>query len=91
MQNGLIERFNRSYREAELDMFVFQSLEAVREQTERWRRECNEERSHEALGHMTPREYLLSQNAALSFIHGPKLRRVTCWPRRNASYYLSPS
>jgi hypothetical protein len=26
MQNGFIERFNRSYREAVLDMFVFQSL-----------------------------------------------------------------
>lgn len=25
MQNGFIERFNRSYREVVLDMFVFQS------------------------------------------------------------------
>jgi hypothetical protein len=33
MQNGFIERFNRSYREAVLDMFVFQSLSEVREQT----------------------------------------------------------
>ena len=29
MQNGFIERFNRSYREAVLDMFVFQSLSEV--------------------------------------------------------------
>ena len=36
MQNGFIERFNRSYREAVLDMFVFQSLSEVREQTEQW-------------------------------------------------------
>jgi hypothetical protein len=34
MQNGFIERFNRSYREAVLDMFVFQSLSEVREETE---------------------------------------------------------
>jgi len=27
MQNGFIERFNRSYREVVLDMFVFQSLD----------------------------------------------------------------
>ena len=30
MQNGFIERFNRSYREAVLDMFVFQRLTSSR-------------------------------------------------------------
>ena len=62
MQNGFIERFNRSYREAVLDMYVFQSLDEVREQTERWLKEYNEERPHEALGNLTPREYLLTKN-----------------------------
>ena len=66
MQNGFIERFNRSYREAVLDMFVFQSLDEVRKQTEKWLREYNEERPHEALGHLTPREYLLTQTAEVS-------------------------
>ncbi len=33
MQNGFTERFNRSYREAVPDMFVFQTLNEVREQT----------------------------------------------------------
>jgi len=66
MQNGFIERFNRSYREAVLDMFVFQSLEEVREQTEKWLKEYNEERPHEALGHLTPREYRLTQIAEVS-------------------------
>ena len=61
MQNGFIERFNRSYREAVLEMYVFQSLQEVREQTEKWLREYNEERPHESLGHLTPREYLLTQ------------------------------
>ena len=61
MQNGFIERFNRSYREAVLDMFVFQTLDEVREQTELWLKEYNEERPHESLGNMTPREYLLTQ------------------------------
>ena len=39
MQNGFIERFNRSYREAVLDMYVFRTLEEVWEQTESWIRE----------------------------------------------------
>ena len=66
MQNGFIERFNRSYREAVLDMFVFQSLDEVREQTEKWLKEYNEERPHEALGHLTPREYRLTQTLEVS-------------------------
>jgi putative transposase len=66
MQNGFIERFNRSYREAVLDMFVFQELSEVREQTEKWMKEYNEERPHESLGHMTPREYLLTPRPEIS-------------------------
>lgn len=66
MQNGFIERFNRSYREAVLDMFVFQTLNEVREQTETWLKEYNEERPHDSLGDMTPREFLLTQNPEVS-------------------------
>ena len=66
MQNGFIERFNRSYRQAVLDMFVFQTLNEVREQTEMWLREYNEERPHDALGDMTPREFLLTQAPEIS-------------------------
>src|SRR5438552_92985 len=66
MQNGFIERFNRSYREAVLDMFVFQTLNEVREQTEKWLKEYNEERPHDSLGDMTPREFLLTQNPEVS-------------------------
>ena len=66
MQNGFIERFNRSYREAVLDMYVFQSLHEVRELTEQWIKEYNEERPHESLGHRTPREYLLTQTPEIS-------------------------
>jgi putative transposase len=62
MQNGFIERFNRSYREAILDMYMFQNLDEVREQTERWLKEYNEERPHESLGNLTPKEYLLASD-----------------------------
>ena len=66
MQNGFIERFNRSYRQAVLDMYVFTTLNEVREQTENWLKEYNEERPHDALGDMTPREFLLTQMPEIS-------------------------
>jgi putative transposase len=59
MQNGSIERFNRTYREAVLDQYVFNTLTEVREHTERWLKEYNEDRPHESLGDLTPKECLL--------------------------------
>lgn len=53
MQNGFIERFNRSYREAVLDMYLLRTLDEVREQTEYWIKEYNEERPQESLGNLT--------------------------------------
>ena len=58
MQNGFIERFNRTYRTEVLDMFVFKRLKEVQEITESWVTEYNEERPHESLGNLTPKEYL---------------------------------
>ncbi len=66
MQNGFIERFNRSYREAVLDMYLFRSLDEVRGQTEFWVKEYNGERPHESLGNLTPREYLLTKHPETS-------------------------
>jgi len=57
-QNSFIERFNRTYRNEILDMYVFSRLSEVREITENWIKEYNEERPHESLGNMTPVEYL---------------------------------
>jgi putative transposase len=83
MQNGFIERFNRSYREAVLDMFVFQSLLEVREQTELWLKEYNEERPHKSLGHLTPREYLLTKKWKSLVIRGCNCGRLTFRPSVN--------
>ena len=47
MRNGFVERFNRSYREGVLDMYIFQTLSEVRERTEIWMKQYNEERSHD--------------------------------------------
>lgn len=56
-QNGYIERFNRSYREAILDAYLFRTLEEVRQKTEEWMIYYNTERPHESLGNLTPFEY----------------------------------
>lgn len=57
-QNSYIERFNRTYREEVLDFYVFSTLTEVREITEDWIKDYNEQRPHEALGQMTPTEFL---------------------------------
>lgn len=59
MQNGYIERFNRTYRQGVLDMYVFNTLAEVREITDRWIRDYNEERGHDSLGKLTPKEFRL--------------------------------
>ena len=57
-QNAYIERFNRTYREELLDLYIFESLTEVREKTYWWRIGYNEERPHDALGNMTPAGYM---------------------------------
>ncbi|WP_223303781.1 IS3 family transposase [Dickeya dianthicola] len=54
MQNGFIERFNKTLRTEILDMYLFRTLSEVRELTEDWRTEYNEERPHSSLGDMPP-------------------------------------
>jgi len=58
MQNGFVERFNRTYRTEVLDLYIFKKLKEVQEITDSWVIEYNEERPHESLGNLTPKEYL---------------------------------
>ena len=58
-QNSYVERFNRTYRDEILNMYLFRSLAEVREITDRWMLEYNTERPHDSLNDMTPKEYLL--------------------------------
>lgn len=57
MQNGYIERFNRLYREAVLDAYLFFDLDQVRQLTAEWMEEYNLRRPHESLGNLTPNEW----------------------------------
>ena len=62
-QNSYIERFNRTFRDEVLNMYVFRTLNEVREISENWMREYNEERPHDSLGDLTPWEYLAQHQA----------------------------
>lgn len=54
MQNGYIERFNKTYRTEVLDCYVFTSLNEVRRMTEDWRHRYNHERPQRSPGGSMP-------------------------------------
>ena len=62
-QNSFIERFNRTYRTEVLNLYIFHKLSEVKEITNNWIKEYNEERPHTALGRLTPKEYRLNKYA----------------------------
>ena len=57
-QNSFIERFNRTYRHEILDRYIFNNLTQVKEITETWLNEYNEERPHQALNNLAPMQFL---------------------------------
>lgn len=58
-QNGYIERFNRTFREAVLDAYLFSSIQEVRDLAEEWLEDYNAIRPHEALGGLPPYQYAI--------------------------------
>ena len=61
-QNGYVERFNRLFREDVLDMNIFENINQVREMTEEFIDDYNNEHPHDSLGDMSPIEFLNHKN-----------------------------
>jgi len=57
MQNGYIERFNKSYRGGVLDAYLFDNIDEVREVSQVWVDDYNCRRPHDALGGLPPKIY----------------------------------
>jgi putative transposase len=58
VQNAFIESFNGKFRDECLNEHWFLTLPEAQRVIEAWRREYNEERTHSALGHVTPQEFI---------------------------------
>src|SRR5262249_47277228 len=60
-QNGVVERFFRSLKEECVWQHSFPSFTEARRAVRRWIRWYNEERPHQALGYLSPREFRARQ------------------------------
>jgi len=54
MQNGYIERLNRTFREDILDAYQFETLEEVRMLSDEWQHVYNHYHPHKSLNRKTP-------------------------------------
>lgn len=59
MQNGFIERFNRTFRQDVLDAYMFEDLDQFRDITEEWMEDYNHHRPHESLNNLSPLKFSL--------------------------------
>ena len=57
MQNGYIERFNRTFREDVLDAYLFSSISQFQIIADKWSEDYNDNHPHGSLGNISPKEY----------------------------------
>lgn len=65
-QNAFIERFNRTFRRAVLDLYLFEDLDQVREEAHRFLIDYNEQRPHDSLKDLPPTVYRRQYEAQCS-------------------------
>lgn len=58
MQNGFVERFNKSFRQDVLDACLFEDMNQVTDEIETFITDYNNYRPHESLGNRPPNKYL---------------------------------
>lgn len=56
-QNGIVERFNRTFREDVLDAYLFSSVAHAQDLADTWKEDYNNQRPHQSLGYQTPSDY----------------------------------
>jgi putative transposase len=56
-QNAYIERFNRTYREDVLDIYLFATVEEVQGIIDKWLNDYNQNRPHESLKNLSLLEF----------------------------------
>ena len=63
-QNAFMERFNRSYRTELLNLYLFETINQVKQLSEEWLHSYNHERPHDSLGRVPPLTYMPRQQPA---------------------------
>lgn len=64
VENAYIDSFNGKLRDECLNANQFRSLDGAKEKIEARRRDYNEHRPHCSLGHLTPKEFAETRQAA---------------------------
>jgi putative transposase len=65
MENGYVERFNRTFREDILDAYLFRSIAQFNIIADKWKEDYNSYHPHGGLGSKSPKEYKGGRNQPL--------------------------